>query len=128
MKTTATTLTPSVEKVKAEVREAYADLWLPFEQAANRRNLKFKASDVVTVREAIEIFKTVNPEFSYNEFTPDLLLELGEDTLVTIARDFSVCVFVHAARLVKSPKALQNRMKADEFNQIEPDLFRIWWD
>lgn len=111
-----------------EIRIAYADCHMSdFEKASKIRNLNFKSSVKITVKEAIRIFTDMDKNFTYNEFSPSLLKHLGEDTLITVAREGSVCVYVHAEQLVNTSQKLREIMKADEFGG-KAGQFRIWWD
>lgn len=109
------------ERVQAEVDKAYADCWKPggFEVTSRERNLNFRASESVPRDEAVKIMRHAVPG-CYNAFTADLLLKLPEDCNVTLAREYSVCVYVD--RQVSAAG-----MDADECD-FEDGMTRIWWD
>ena len=111
------------ETVLNEVLEAYCDCRLPFEVAANRRNLNFRASEPVTVKEAKEIMeRALGEDGGYNAFTPDILDNFPTDCEITLGREYSVAIYAKGANLPK-PEAI----KADEFS-IENGWARYWWD
>jgi len=116
-----TTTLKASQKVEREAIEAYCDCNsnLPWEETAKRRNLNFKASESVSVLEAVKIMKKAVE--SYNKFEPDLLTYLPKGSQVTIAREASVCIYVTPA--LKEIKA----MGADEWN-TDGNETRIWWD
>lgn len=105
------------ERVQAEVDKAYSDCWKP--GAFNERNLHFRASEAVTRDEAVKIMRHAVPG-GYNAFTADLLWHLPEGCNVTLAREYSVCIYVD--RLVSAAG-----MDADECD-FEDGMTRIWWD
>ena len=116
-----TTTLKASQKVEREAIEAYCDCNsnLPWEETSKRRNLNFKASESISVLEAVAIMSKAVPD--YNAFSPDLLTYLPKGSLVTIAREASVCVYVAPA--LKEIKA----MRADEWN-TDGNETRIWWD
>ena len=110
-----------MKNIQNEVVEAYCDCNspLPWEEASKRRNLNFRASEPVSVLDAVKIMRKAVP--NYNSFEPDLLTHLPKGSQVTIARDASVCIYVTPA--LKEIKA----MGADEWN-TDGNETRIWWD
>lgn len=114
------------KKVFDEVTEAYADCWLPDDTPwplqESRRNLHFRASAPVKLKVAHKILKNVFPGAGgYNNFSPDLLLKLHADTMVTIAREGSVCLYVD-----RKPPSVKT-MDCDECDQQGKE-WRLWWD
>jgi hypothetical protein len=70
---------------------------------------------------------------SYNAFTPDLLDHLPEDSMVRIAREGSVCLYVRSNELNSfSEDELESLvfrdMGADECQYNNKGEYRIWWD
>jgi hypothetical protein len=111
-------------KVKAQVVGAY------FEPT---RNLNFKASSPVPIKDAVSIMATaleVKPnQCGYNEFRPNFLNKLPKGSKVTLAREGSVCVYV---TLPKDAKFFEDdaraTMKVDEFHLQADGTLRLWWD
>ena len=114
--------------IEQEVKIAYADCWMDWDKSKNIRNLDFMASDYLTKDDAKHILSKYIT--GYNNFTPDLLDLLPDDSMVKIAREGSVCLYVVSEELKTSPKLQQLTQKAlgaDEFDYVN-DEFRIWWD
>lgn len=133
-------MTPNFENVKAAVKWAYNE---------ETRKLDFMAESVVTVPEAVEIMTEAlglesETEQGYGNFSPTVLRELPECTMVTLAREGSVCIYVNIPfnpAFVFDNRYVQRYMKADEFglyssvNQrtyygvLRPvNSIRLWWD
>lgn len=98
------------------------------------RDLAFKASSFVTVEEAVSILEEalcedVSTPPSYNGFNPDLLMNLPKGSLVRIAREGSVCVYVKNTKLsLKQMNKLSKEfMHIDEIDIVD-DTYRLWWD
>ena len=102
----------SIKQIKDELKKAYSD-----------GNLHFRASSSVTPKDAYEIMKKCCPD-GYNEFQAELLLLFPDDCMVTLAREYSVCIYVSPGS-----KRLPNRksLNADEIDKIDGEV-RIWWD
>jgi hypothetical protein len=107
-------------QIRAEVERAYCDARIPWGQAKDRRQLMFKASMPVAKGEAIRIMRAMVPG-GYNGFDADLLAMLPPQSRVTLAREYSVCVYVTPP--VKPIAA----MKASEWD-TKDGVTRIWWD
>jgi hypothetical protein len=115
MKTKPITLT-------TQVCNAYADCTMPFEEASQLRSLSFKAYEPRTPRQVKQIMKRAIPD-GYNNFNADLLDLFNPRCEITIAREYSVCLYVRGKNLPS-----MNKLGADEYN-IQPDgSTRIWWD
>ncbi len=113
-----------MQNILDEVREAYADCWLPWKEGSKRRNLNFRASQPVSRDEAREILQEAIPR-GYNAFQASLLLQLPGEARITIAREGSVCIYVQG----QLPETLQRPLLADEWNyNSRRDETRIWWD
>ena len=111
-------------QVEIATLRAYADCHGndSFEVTSKLRNLDFRASAAVTRDEAVAIMAKAI-EYEYNEFDAELLNQLPDNALVTIARESSVCIYV------KGKLAWIRGMKADEWD-YDPttDETRIWYD
>jgi SUMO ligase MMS21 Smc5/6 complex component len=118
-----------------ETKNAYCDSddSLPYHIVNQQRVLNFKASQPVSVDDAIEIMRKSlclkhSSDNGYNNFSPSLLKHLPKESEVTLAREGSVCVYVKLPKGKKITKKLATEMLADEFH-VEPDgTFRLWWD
>ncbi len=106
--------------VQDETERAYCDCRLPFEEAKDIRQLMFKASAPVTKGRAMLIAAAAIPD-GYNDFEAHLLAMLPPQSQVTLAREYSVCVYVTPP--VKPIAA----MKASEWD-TKDGVTRIWWD
>ena len=112
------------EKINNEVRLAYADCHM--EDGMAERNLNFRASEVVTRDEAIDIMGRWIAG-GYNEFKAKLLRNLPTEAMVTIARECSVCIYVTIPGGVALTEDIADAMKADEFSETDGE-YRLWWD
>jgi hypothetical protein len=121
------------KQVENEVKSAYADCWMKDEKEGYaQRNLSFRASDGVSIDEAIALCKKYIK--GYNDFVPSCLKplkKLDPDGLVYIAREGSVCVYFEtgAEELTdREEEMFRLNMKADEFDNMGDGVYRIWWD
>jgi hypothetical protein len=90
----------------------------------NKRNLNFRAENAVSVKEAVEIMGVAVPN-GYNVFEAALLTQLPENSLITLARENSVCIYVNG----KLSEDYKEKLACDEFDYDEnKDETRIWWD
>jgi len=119
-------------KVLNEVTAAYSDA-NGLEEIGIVPTLQFKASEWVDKEEATQIMceaLSCAPDIEgYNNFFPELLLRLPEDAKVFLAREGSVCVYFMSEEDLDD--SFQDRMRADEFDEIEysePPVYRLWWD
>lgn len=108
--------------VDDEVKMAYADCHMGWEKGSKLRNLDFRASNPVSVEEAISIMTKWVP--GYNGFYPQLLKYLPKNAKVTIAREGSVCIYVTGAKVTQK---IATKMDADEFDS-QGQSYRLWWD
>lgn len=120
-----------------EVKEAYADCWLEDIHGAGmaRRNLDFKASEFCSPAEAKAIMEQAVPH-GYNGFHPSLLEAFPDDCKILIAREGSVCMYVHF--IVYDDMPSQSALQADEYDEVKAGSWgatdktigtiRIWWD
>jgi hypothetical protein len=120
------------KQVENEVKKAYADCWMEDENEGHaQRNLNFKTSKSVTIEEAISLFQKYVK--GYNDFVPGCLKPLKQiDSFgeVTIAREGSVCVYFKTDVELSGSEmeSYRNKTKADEFDFIGNNTYRIWWD
>lgn len=136
-------MTPNFENVKAAVKRAYNE---------ETRQLDFMAESTVTVNEAVEIMTEAlelnnEVELGYGNFSPTVLRELPEGSMITLAREGSVCVYVNIPEVFtdvvdrRYKQYVQRYMKADEFGlysrqnprthygALRPvNSVRLWWD
>lgn len=125
-------MTLNFENVKAATRWAYNE---------ETRQLDFRAESVVTVDEAVEIMTEAleldaAEDLGYGEFAPSLLRALPMGTMVLLAREGSVCVYVQVPEGEKFTRLDGIRtMCADEFtshedapNRVPVGMIRLWWD
>lgn len=112
-------------KIKTEVKRAYNEA---------TRQLNFRASKPVSVNDAVIIMtdaleiknETVK---GYNNFSPSLLRNLPDNTKVTLAREGSVCVYVHLPKGAKLGEHFaHSHMLVDEYHLQESGTIRLWWD
>jgi len=109
--------------VTTETKQAYWDCWnqgASCEKYEKERKLNFRASAPVTRDEAAEIMAAACPG-GYNEFKASLIKKLPPESMVTLAREGSPCIYV-AGTITKIPG-----MKADEWHNEKGET-RIWWD
>ncbi|RDJ35004.1 MAG: hypothetical protein DWQ19_09220 [Crenarchaeota archaeon] len=111
------------DQVRKEVMTAYADCYMPWEQAKAIRQLDFRASAPVSPSEAQKILTEAGVS-CYNNFQTSLLEIFHQDSLVTIAREGSVCLYVQSWP-ASMPSA--SEVYADEVDQ-QGGFFRYWWD
>jgi hypothetical protein len=105
-----------------EVKEAYCDINRNRpEDWRDRRNLSFRASEAVDRDTAIDIFRYAIR--GYNEFEPQLLTHLPKKAKITIAREYSVCIYVDG----KVSKKIASKLKCNECDYNGKET-RIWWD
>lgn len=119
-------------KVLIECCSAYSDC--NNKPGSGPRDLVFKASSFVTVEEAVSILEEALCEDmdtapGYNAFNPDLLMNLPKGSLVKIAREGSVCVYVKNTNLSlkQMHKLSEEFMHVDEIDLVD-DTYRLWWD
>lgn len=110
-----------------EVKVAYADSTLPWDVGCKLRNLDFKASQPVSIDDAVKIMTIAlglksETHCGYNEFAPALLRKLPKGSMVTLAREGSVAVYVHTQMFVDGKE-----LHADECDE-RPDGWRLWYD
>jgi hypothetical protein len=73
-------------------------------------------------KDAMNIMKQALPD-GYNEFTAELIDKLPADAKIQLGREYSVCLYVKT-----NTKPSKASLKADELDEVEPGLYRIWWD
>jgi hypothetical protein len=113
--------------VLKEVKTAYADANMGWEQGKNLRQLMFKASEFVEPEVAVAIALQAIPR-GYNEFKADLLGLFPEHARIQLAREYSVCVYVSGVTPNTSGLPSQSELMADEYDWQKDGTLRIWWD
>lgn len=118
------------KKLEREIQFAYADCWMANQNLSYElRCLDFCSSKFLSKEQAKYLFSKYVK--SYNEFKPELLDYLPDDTQVKIAREGSVCVYVASKTLdsfsVAERNELRKVMKLDEFSKYNNE-HRLWWD
>jgi len=120
------------KQILKETKRAYCDSTMEWAKATKLRNLNFRASAPVPVNDAVEIMTEAlglksETQEGYNNFAPALLRKLPEGSLVTLAREGSVCVYVTLPKGETFGRAAAGKMMADEFHATS-DGFRLWYD
>lgn len=85
-------------------------------------NIEWKNTAMFSKKDAMNIMKQALPD-GYNDFKAELIDKLPADAKIQIAREGSVCLYVKT-----TTKLSKASLKADELHQVEPGLYRIWWD
>ncbi len=93
-----------------------------FAKAYDGSNTMWKNTAMFTKKDAMNIMKQALPG-GYNEFKAELIDKLPADAKIQIAREGSVCLYVKT-----TTKLSKASLKADELDEVEPGLYRIWWD
>ena len=126
----------SIQKIAREVNQAYCDSnpEVPFDETMTKRNLNFKASAAVPKDEAVKIMTDAlfldDPDFEgYNAFKPSVLGRLPSGSMVTLAREGSVCAYVKLPEGAKLPSGFARKCKIDECDyNPETNEWRLWFD
>jgi len=118
----------SYNQVLSEVRKAYADCqsWKNGNGLVGmeERQLQFLASQSVSPIEAKQIL-IISGVNQYNDFDVSELDNLDPEDRVMIARENSVCLYVHWAK--KPNRNIRaNEVSEAEINGIK--AMRYWWD
>lgn len=113
-----------LKAVRDEVKEAFADCWLPWEEGSQRRNLEFLATEAVTPTEAVEIMREATPD-GYNEFDADLLALFPDTCRIRLAREASVAVYVTGEG--RDDPEVAQLLRCDYYKD-DGDKLHIWWD
>jgi hypothetical protein len=121
-------MSSNYNQVLSEVRKAYADCqsWKNGNGLVGmeERELDFLANLSVSPAEAKQIL-IASGVTSYNDFDPMELDKFDPEDRVLIAREGSVCLYVHWA---KKPN---RNIRADEVSEAEINgikAMRYWWD
>ena len=93
-----------------------------FAKAYDGSDTKWKSKTMLSVKDAMDIMKQALPG-GYNDFKAELIGKLPSDSKIQLGREGSVCLYVKTK--TKPNKA---SLKADELMEVEPGLYRIWWD
>ena len=115
----------NLSAIKAQVIAAYSDA---------TPNYNFKASAAVSIENAVNIMvKALDvPDEccqGYNFFKPRFFRYLPPGTKITLAREGSVCAYIHPPAHSKLRSAeLIRRMAVDEWESQPDGTIRLWWD
>ena len=138
-------LTTAAQAVLKATKQAYWECWNPDEDdyaiINKQRDLSWRASVPVSPTEASSIMCEalgVKPdEYGYNEFKPDLLLNLPPDMKVYLARESSVCVYVvgdfpwaddtEEVHPLTQYDDVHKVLGCDECDKKDGET-RLWWD
>lgn len=82
----------------------------------------WKSKTMLSVKDAMAIMKQALPG-GYNDFKAELIGKLPSDAKIQLGREGSVCLYVKT-----NTKPSKSSLRADEINEVEPGLYRIWWD
>ena len=114
------------EKILQEVKTAYADEIMPWDQAVKIRILDFLASEAVDPKTASKILAEAIPN-GYNEFEAGLVLLFPAHARITIARESSVCLYIDGVQAHDPELPTREALMADEY-EWEGNTLRVWWD
>ena len=115
-----------------EVATAYADSIS--QDGYKLRNLNFEASIFLPIHNRVlqAALVVIGRYNDFDAFTViDILSALDPECEVKIAREGSVCLYVQFKQDMSDSKRNYLAMKnllADEIDEIEKNLYRIWWD
>ena len=113
---------PAITRILSETMNAYADMFMPWNEACDIRQLQFKAHEPCTPSQAREIMRLATPH-GYNNFNHELLSLFPPSCEVSISREYSVCLYVRGENLPS-----MDELGADSYD-VEPfGWTRIWWD
>lgn len=93
-----------------------------FAKGFNGANTRWKDTTLLNKKQALDILTQALPN-GYNEFKPQIIDKLPADSKIQIAREGSVCLYV-----TTSTKPNRISLKADELDEVQPSVYRIWWD
>ena len=121
-----TKITETLAQIQAAVFAAYYE---------PTRNLQFKAAGSMTIADAVKTMtlaldvKNATDE-GYNEFRPSFFRLLPKGTLITLAREGSVCAYIELPGAIteEKQKELIKNMSIDEWDVRADGSIRLWWD
>jgi len=93
-----------------------------FAKAYDGSDTKWKSKTMLSQKEAMDIMKQALPG-GYNDFKAELIGKLPSDSKIQLGREGSVCLYVKT-----TSKPNKSSLKADELMEVEPGIYRIWWD
>ena len=93
-----------------------------FAKAYDGGDTKWKSKTMLSVKDARSIMQQALPD-GYNDFKAELIGKLPSDAKIQLGREYSVCLYVKT-----NTKPSKASLKADELHEVEPGLYRIWWD
>jgi hypothetical protein len=106
------------ECIKEVVGDIFIEVYNEVRQAYKGDKFTFKASHEVSRDEAYKIMKKIVPE--YNDFKAEKILNLPEDSMIKIAREYSVCLYVRTSQPIS--KKFANEV------DFKDGVWRLWWD
>jgi len=107
------------------VIDAYSDC---NDISSAERDLYFICDFPVTRDDAILIIKDAIPE-GYNAFFYEILKALPKESLVFLAREGSVCIYVSYNGNSNALHKAAEKMCVDELDfDSKSNLYRMWWD
>jgi 7-cyano-7-deazaguanine synthase in queuosine biosynthesis len=126
MKIKKKTIVETLAQIQAAVFAAYYE---------PTRNLQFKAAGSMTIADAVKTMtlaldvKKATDE-GYNDFRPSFFRLLPKGTLITLAREGSVCAYIELPEPItkEKQKELIERMSIDEWDVRADGSIRLWWD
>lgn len=101
-----------------EARKAYADTYLPFNEAAKIRNLSWEGTPFLHPEDARSILKLIG---NYNNFDPDAVSEYlinMANVSVKIGREYSPVIYVQGDDLDELASDAKDQLTADEINFV----------
>ena len=93
-----------------------------FAKAYDGGDTKWKSKTMLSVKDAMSVMQQALPD-GYNDFKAELIGKLPSDAKIQLGREGSVCLYVKT-----NTKPSKASLKADELDEVEPGLYRIWWD
>lgn len=120
MLTESTTTPENYRSVKLDLRAAYGEL-----NGYTTRNVAWQAKHAVSREEAVNLTRAYIGK--YNDFEPEMLNRLPDDSQIRLARESSVAVYVKTAQDLDCEE-LKKNLKADECSKKPSGEYRIWWD
>jgi hypothetical protein len=106
--------------------QAYSDC----NDVEGERDLGFKSARYFDGPTALAIVSVAIPD-GYNAFDSSVMAELVEafpKAVFTIAREGSVCIYVHLGQRLWLNRGAQAFSKVDEFSVEADGTLRLWWD
>jgi len=117
----------NIDIVSQEVQRAYADdNYIAQDKSLSwaiaTRQLMFRASKALSVKQAIQVLQRFVS--NSNDFAVAALELLPKTAKVTLAREYSVCLYISGVTLTQE---IAKKMQVNEFSE-ENGEYRLWWD